>query len=64
MMHTAPATQTELLQVLALFPKCSACGGALSVAEPVMPDPAHAFRMRHAGPCPAPVVDARSPLHA
>lgn len=53
-MHTAPTTRAELLDVLALFPKCSQCGVPLSVAEPVVPDPAHAFRMRHAGPCQCP----------
>lgn len=52
MMHTAPATQTELLQVLALFPKCTRCGGALSVAEPIESDPSHAFRLKHLGFCP------------
>jgi hypothetical protein len=53
--HTPPASTTELLDVLALFPKCTACGAPLSVAEPVIPDPEHAFRMRHARPCePAP----------
>lgn len=63
MMHTAPATQAELIDVLALFPKCTHCGQQLSVAESVMADPNHAFRMCHAGPCP-PIADvARSPLH-
>jgi hypothetical protein len=53
MMHTAPANQIELLSVLALFPNCSACGQPLSVAEPIIADPAHAFRLRHVGPCPS-----------
>jgi hypothetical protein len=60
-MHTVPTTRAELLDVLALFPKCSQCGVPLSVAEPVVPDPAHAFRMRHAGPCQRPPVGC-SPL--
>jgi hypothetical protein len=50
--HTAPTTAAELLDVLALFPKCSMCGAALSVAEPLEPDPGHAFRLRHCGACP------------
>jgi len=54
MMHTAPTTQTELLDVLALFPKCTRCGGSLSVAEPIEADPTHAFRLKHCGCCPTP----------
>jgi hypothetical protein len=52
MMHTVPATQAEMLDVLALFPKCTRCGATLSVAEPIEPDSAHAFRLKHCGLCP------------
>lgn len=64
MMHTPPATVAEVRDVLALFPKCSACGEPLESNEAV-PDPAHAFRMRHAGPCSPTKADAlRAPLIA
>jgi hypothetical protein len=58
-MHTAPATAAEIRDVLTLFPNCSACGAPLA-ATAAVPDPAHAFRMRHAGPCPI----AHSALHS
>lgn len=51
--HTAIASRAELLDVLALFPKCSACGQTLSVADAVIADPGHAFRLKHLGECPA-----------
>jgi hypothetical protein len=52
-LHHSPPTTPELLDVLALFPKCTQCGGALSVAEPIEPDPGHAFRLKHCGCCPS-----------
>jgi len=48
----SPLSATDLIDVLALFPKCTRCGGSLSVAEPIEPDPAHAFRLKHLGLCP------------
>lgn len=52
MMHTPPATAAEVRDVLALFPNCFQCGQPLTDVVAV-PDPAHAFRMRHRGQCPA-----------
>lgn len=49
--HTTPASTSELLSVLALFPKCMTCGRQMSVADRLEPDPHHAFRLRHAEPC-------------
>jgi hypothetical protein len=49
--HTRPVGTTEMLAVLALFPKCTTCGGQMSLVDPLEPDPTHAFRLRHVGPC-------------
>lgn len=54
--HTQPASTTELLSILALFPKCTTCGAHMSALEPIEPDPTHAFRLRHAGPCTPPLA--------
>lgn len=51
-LHHSPPTTPELLDVLGLFPNCSRCGGELSMADPVEPDPKHAFRLKHCGCCP------------
>jgi hypothetical protein len=51
--HTPITSPAELSQVLALFPKCTACGSTLDVSEPIIADPGHAFRVRHRGECPA-----------
>lgn len=49
--HSLPSVP-ELVDVLGLFPNCTRCGCALSVAEAIEPDPAHAFRLKHFGCCP------------
>lgn len=50
--HTPITSPAELSAVLALFPKCSACGSTLDVSESIIADPGHAFRVRHRE-CPA-----------
>lgn len=59
MNHGAPETALQHAEIVALFPRCSACGVPLSPADRLEPDPDHPFRMKHAGPCP-PLVTRRS----